>query len=277
VTSQDQLTGRGVAAGGRIVVTAQSGHIVRVELDPDILQLRPDALAEELTQAVNDALDYARTAGPALDPRDQVDLDLVAREFAAFSGQAAQRIQAIVSAIQDAVADLARDGKLPAGGGLPDGGRLLQQMERVAGLLPAAVAASPQGASSLQARASGQAGGLVRAVAVPPGRVGHLEVDPEAARAGSGELGGLVTGAVNMALGSLEQSQREQLAVGSARRAELKEQLQELNDAAVAQIQEFGSVASLLGGIRLDGAGDLPPAAGGAVTEQENGGRGGAR
>jgi DNA-binding protein YbaB len=262
VTSPDQLTGYGVAAGGRIKVTAQSGHLVRADLDPGVLQLRPDALADELTQAVNSALNDARPALPALDPHDQVDLGAVAREFAAFSDQAAQRIQAIASAMADAVASLASDGKLPAGSGPPDGANLLQQMQRVAGLLPGAAAATPKDPSIMQAQGSGQAGGLVRALAVPPGRVSHLDIDPDAVRAGTQQLGGLVTGAVNMALDSLEQSQREQLAVGSARRAELKEQLRQLNDAALAQIREFGSVASWLGSIGSGGVGDQPPEAG---------------
>jgi DNA-binding protein YbaB len=257
VTSPDDLTGHGVAAGGRINVTAQSGHLVRAELDPDVLQLYPDDLAEELSQAINAALDGARPGLRAMDPRDQVDLGAAFREFTAFSEQAAQRIQAVVSALQDAVADLGRDGELPARAGLPTGERLAWQLERVAGLLPGATAASPQDASSVHARGSGHAGGLVNAVAVIPGRVSHLEVSPEAAQVGPEELGGLVTGAVNMALDSLEQNLYEQLAVGSARRAELTKQLQELSDAALAQMQEFGSAASWLGG--LDGASGKPP------------------
>jgi hypothetical protein len=90
----------------------------------------------------------------------------------------------------------------------------------------------------------------VRAAAVPPGRVGHLDIDPGALRDGPEELGRLVVAAVNMALDSLEQSQREQRAAAAARRAELKQQFQEMNEAALAQIRDFGSVASsLLGGL----------------------------
>src|SRR5215469_14119656 len=76
VTSLDQLTGRGVAAGGRIVMTAQSGHLVRAELDRDVLRLRLDTLADELTDAVNRALDDARAPIPAPDPHDIVDLEV---------------------------------------------------------------------------------------------------------------------------------------------------------------------------------------------------------
>lgn len=259
-------------------MTAQARRLVRAELDPSVPRMRRDALAEELTVAVNGALDGARPGLPALDPHDQVDLDAAGREFAAFSEQAAQRIQAVVSAVQDAVADLARDGHLPAGVGLPDGGRLLQQMERVVGLLPGAGAGGPQDASSQQMRGSGQAGGLLRAVAVPPGRVGRLDVDPQAARVGADELGGLVVTAVNAALDSLEQGLREQLAAGTARRAELTRELQQLNDAAVAQIQEFGSAASLLlGSIQPDGGGAARTALRSAVMEQLNGERDGVR
>jgi DNA-binding protein YbaB len=253
VTSPDQLAGRGVAAGGRVVVTAQSGRVVRADLDPDVLQMRPGALADELAQAVNDALDGARAGIQALYPHNQVDLDAVAGELAAVMDQAAQRMQQIVSAIHSAAADLASQGKLPGGAAEPDAGRLMAQLGQVASLLPGAGEGSQPDASSWQARGAGNAGDLVRAVAMPPGRIGHLEIDPAAVRSGSEQLAGMVTEAVNMALDSLRQIQREQLAAGSARRAELKKQLQELNDAALDQIREFGSATSfLLGSVQPD-------------------------
>ncbi len=250
MTSPDQLAGRGVAAGGLIVVNAQSGHLLRAEIDRDLLRLRPEVLADQLMVAVNNALDDARSAIPTPDPHDVVDLEAVARDFSAVRDQAAFLLQAICSAIQDAAVDLAKEGKLPADVGLPDPGRLIEQMERVDSLLSSPGPGSPRDTSAAQARGHGQAGGLVRAAAVPPGRVGHLEIHPDALRAGAEELEQLVVAAVNMALDSLEQTQREQRAAGAARRAELKKHFQEMNDAALAQIRDFGSVASsLLGGM----------------------------
>jgi len=250
VTSPDQLAGRGVAASGLIEVHAQSGHLVRAEIDRDLLRLRPEILADQLLQAVNNALDDAGSAIPAPDPHDVVDLEAVARDFSAVRDQAARLLQAIVSAIQDAAVDLAKEGKLPSDVGLPDAERLLEQMERVDSLLSSPGPGSPLDTNAAQARGHGQAGGLVRAAAVPPGRVGHLEVDPEALRDGPDELARLVIAAVNASLDSLDQMQREQRAAGAARRAELKKQFQEMNEAALAQIRDFGSVASsLLGGL----------------------------
>jgi len=257
VTSPDQLAGRGVAAGGLIEVYAQSGHLVRAEIDRDLLRLRAEVLADQLMQGVNNALDDARSTIPAPDPHDVVDLEAVARDFSAVRDQAAWLLQAIVSAIQDAAVDLAKEGKLPADVGLPDAERLLQQMQQVDSLLSSPGPGSPLDTSAAQARGHGQAGGLVRAAAVPPGGIGHLDIDPEALRDGPEELARLVVTAVNAALDSLEQMQREQRAAGAARRAELKKQFQDMNEAALAQIRDFGSVASsLLGGLGPGGAPD---------------------
>jgi DNA-binding protein YbaB len=244
VTSADQLVGRGVAASGRIVVTAHSGHLVRAELDRGVAHMRPDALTQELTQAINCALDDVRPVIPVPDLPHAVDLREVARDFTAIRYQAGQLLQAIVSAMQDAVADLASDGKLPSGVSLPDAGKLLEPMDRVDSLLSLTGAGILDDTNASQARGVGQAGGLVRAVAVPPGQVGHLEVEPGIARVGSEELGSLVVAAVNMALDSLEQIMREQSKARQEHAIELKNQFQKMSETALAQMQEFGSVAS---------------------------------
>jgi len=259
-------------------MTAQSGHLVRAELDRDVLRLRPDTLADELTEAVNRALDEARAPIPAPDPHDIVDLEVLARDFTAIRDQAAGLLQAIVAAIQDTATDLASEGKLPSDVGLPDAARLIEQMSRVDDMLSSPGPGSPRDTSGPLARGNGQAAGLVHAVARPPGRVDHLDVEPGATQAGPQELGRLVVTAVNMALTSLEQSQREHRTAAAARRAELKERFQQMNEAALAQIQEFGGAASWLLGSIGPGEGaserDVLP---GVVTGPESGGRRGVR
>jgi DNA-binding protein YbaB len=242
VTTADQLTGSGVAAGGRIKVVAASGYLIRAELDRGVIRLRPDILADELTKAVNSALEDARPAVPVPDVPGLVDLDVVARDFTAVRDQASRLMTAIVSEIQDATADLVSEGKLPAGVSVPDPTALLETMARVDSLLSGA--GGPRHTHDAQARGAGQAGGLVRAVAVPPGRLGHLEIDPGAAPVGPDELAQLVVGAVNTALDSLEQSQREQRTARAAHGAELKQHFQAMNDAALAIMEDFGSAAS---------------------------------
>jgi DNA-binding protein YbaB len=241
VATADQLTGSGVAASGRIKVIAEPGHLIRVELERNVILLRPEFLADELTRAVNSALEDARPAIRVPDVPGLVDLELVARDFTAIQDQASRIMTAIVSAIEDATADLVSEGKLPAGASVPDPTALLETMARVDSLLSGA--GDPRQAHE-QARGVGQAGGLVRAVAVPPGRLGHLEIDPEAARVGADELAQLVVGAVNTALDSLEQNQREQRTARAASSAELQHQFQEMNDAALAIMEDFGSAAS---------------------------------
>lgn len=247
--SQNLFTGRGVAAGGRIVVTAQDGRIARAELDPDVLHLPADGLADQLMAAVNGALAEARPPAAQPPPGDQVDLGAVARDFTAVRAHAAGLLAEIVSGIQDAAADLAGGGNLPPGAPVPAAGQLMEQMSAVEGLLSAAAGSGLFDPAAGQLPGSGQAGGLVHAVSVPPGRIARLEADAQLAQVGAEEAGHLVAAAVNAALDSMDQLQHERHQMMTARGTALKAQIEQMNAAALAQIEQFGSVVSLLGRI----------------------------
>lgn len=120
--------------------------------------------------AANDALDDLRRRLPSPEPLDQVDLDALARQLAVLRVEAQREMHEIVTAIQDGMSQLSPGAAGAPGVSLPDTGALFDAMNRaMEPLLGAGAAAGPGGRGDHQG--TGQAGdGLVRAVAVPPGR-----------------------------------------------------------------------------------------------------------
>lgn len=241
-------------AGGQIVVTAAAGHLDHAELDQAALELSPELLAQRLTAAANDALDDLRRQLPSPDPRDQVDLEALARQLAVIRDEAQREMREIVTAIQDGMSQLGPRARLTADVAAPDTGTLFEAMNRaMEPLLGANPAAGHSGPAD--PRGTGQAGdGLVRAVAVPPGRVVQLAIDPAAVRAGSRELAEHVVAAVNAALDDLGRQRRP----GGGRAvpadgAELSRRLQELRDTAQQQMADVvTSLSAVLGSIQPD-------------------------
>jgi DNA-binding protein YbaB len=252
VASSDQ--GSGETAGGQIVVTAVSGRLDRAELDPQVLKLKPELLADQLTAAANHALDDLRRQLPSPDLPDQVDLGALARQLAVVRDEAQREMHEIVTAIQDGMSQLNPAAAGALGVSLPDTGALFEAMSRAMEPLlgGGAAAAGPGGPSYHQSHrlGTGQAGdGLVQAVAVPPGRVGRLTIDPAAGRRPPRELAEFVVAAVNVALDDLGRPGGGSGA--PADRAELDRRLQELRDAAQRQMEGFvTSLSGLLDGIR---------------------------
>jgi hypothetical protein len=246
--------GRGVAGGGLIRVLAASGHLERAELDPRVLRLAPGRLAAELASAANAALDDLRARSPAQDPDPAADLSALARQLGAVKDQALRQMQEIVSAIQDGVRQFGAQAQVSGDIGMPDVAGLFEETERMLQPLLAAQRGSADHADARTARGAGQAGpgGLVRAVTVPPGRVGSLTVHPRAIRAGSHAVAGYVVAAVNMSLDDLDRRRRDRGATAPDR-AEMSQQAHELQDAALRQMQMFGSsLSDLLRSMRPD-------------------------
>jgi DNA-binding protein YbaB len=267
-----EATGRGTAADGQITMVAAEGKLEQVSLDPRTLRLNPQALAQQLATAANGALDDLRMRMPSPGPMppgsvEQVDLAALAKELAEVRRDGLGQMREIVWAVQEGTAQLARDAQVSGGVGMPDAEGLFEAMDKLLAPLTTARAdaganpdrgldgASPDGGEP-EARGHGQAaGGLVRAVAVPPGRVGGLAVDPRAVQAGSRELAGFTAAAINMALDDLG---RQPIgggtpALSAADRQELTRQVHELQAAALAQLAELGSsLSALMASMRPD-------------------------
>jgi DNA-binding protein YbaB len=243
--------GRGVAAGGRILVIAARDRIERAELDPKALRRGAGDLASGLLSACNAALDDLRAQMPT--PEDAsgsavADLETLADELSAVKDQAVRQMNEIVSAIQQGVGQFSRRAEVSGAVDMPDVAQLFDETQR---LLEPLRRARPD--ANLHAdehgediRGAGQSGadGLVRAVATANRRVGRLEIDPRAIQVGSRQLADDVVAAVNMALDDLDQRHRERAGLAAGDREELSRQVHELQDAALRQLQTFGSALS---------------------------------
>ncbi|WBB70073.1 YbaB/EbfC family nucleoid-associated protein [Micromonospora sp. WMMD812] len=65
-SASEPVTGTGTAADGMIEVTAVTGgQIERIDLDPRVMRLPSETLAEELRDAVNEALRSLQASAPA--------------------------------------------------------------------------------------------------------------------------------------------------------------------------------------------------------------------
>jgi hypothetical protein len=102
-----ELTGTGTGAGGQITATVRAGGKVEsVQLDPRALRLGAQALGEQVTVAVNAALDDLRTkaggAGPVVVP------PALAEQMQQLQDQSVQQMQLFSQGIAAAVERITR-------------------------------------------------------------------------------------------------------------------------------------------------------------------------
>jgi DNA-binding protein YbaB len=100
-TDAEPATGSGEAADGLVRATATGGRLHRLELDPRAMRLPSETLAEEITIAVNAALNDLRAA--SADVRG-TDLAALGRQVREVQDEGVRRMAMISSAIQDAMA-----------------------------------------------------------------------------------------------------------------------------------------------------------------------------
>jgi DNA-binding protein YbaB len=248
--------GRGTAGDGQILVTAAGGRLDSVELDPQAMRLCPGLLVEQIALAVYAALTDLRRQSPASAAGTQVDLAAVARELPAVRDQAMREMSQIVAAIHDGLAELRRHGQVTGGVEVPDAQQLFDGLEQLLGQMtgghPADAGAEP---AEEDGRGLGQAGpgGLVRAVAVPGGRIVSLTIDARAVQEGSRQLAGYLVAAVNGALDEAARALQARGPVAPVDRDQLKKQLAQLRETSLQQMQTFSSsLSSLLGTIRAE-------------------------
>jgi DNA-binding protein YbaB len=106
-TSGEPAEGRGSAADGRIrVVAGPGGEITSIELDPRVMRMASQELAEHLTEAVNQALRELRaqatTADTAIPP------EVLAQRLAEVQDQGLRQMAVFTQSLQDVMARLGR-------------------------------------------------------------------------------------------------------------------------------------------------------------------------
>jgi hypothetical protein len=95
-----------VSEDERIRVTAAGRRLTAVDLDPRLLRLDADDLADDLTAVINQALDRARPSPPAPQDVPPVDLTAVRAKLDAALAEGQAGMRQMTGAIGDAVAQI---------------------------------------------------------------------------------------------------------------------------------------------------------------------------
>ncbi|MEV5749972.1 YbaB/EbfC family nucleoid-associated protein [Actinoallomurus sp. NPDC052308] len=98
-----EVRGVGESPDGRVKAVAVAGHIESLELDPRVMRMPSQELAEHITAAVNAALDGLAAQPP---PAEQPALprpEVIAAQLAEIQEQSVRQLAAISEAISAAV------------------------------------------------------------------------------------------------------------------------------------------------------------------------------
>lgn len=108
--AQDQrMRGVGTAADGMVRVVAANNRVERVELDPKVMRMPSQTLAEEFARAANAAIDDLRSAYAAAMPG--VDLEALAAEMEQVEEMGHHALQRAAESIDRAAALYRRLGR----------------------------------------------------------------------------------------------------------------------------------------------------------------------
>jgi hypothetical protein len=99
--------GYGEAANGMVRVSVAGGRISNVELDPRVMRLPSEALAEAFAEATNAALADLASRFPAV-AAPPVDLATVERQLAEAQEQSARQLRRYEQTISEALSQLGR-------------------------------------------------------------------------------------------------------------------------------------------------------------------------
>jgi hypothetical protein len=103
----EPLEGYGEAANGMVQVTVAGGRISAVELNPRVMRLPSEELAEAFVEAANAALADLAAKYPAV-AAPPVDLAAVERQLAEAQEQSAMQLRRYEQTISEALAQLGR-------------------------------------------------------------------------------------------------------------------------------------------------------------------------
>ncbi len=258
-TNHESPAGRGEAADGQIQATATRGRVESLELNPRLLRLSGEQLAEYVAAAIDAALDEARGQAPAADG-PPVDPSVLAARLGEVHDQSLRTVQMITQALGEAVAGLRErtgmDGDVSPQG-LPElleqTHRTVEQMTRPAGGQKAEADSDSNGDSDSDSdEVSGRgdaANGMIHAVsAAPDGRITALEISDQAMRMASHELAEQIVLAVNAALTELRAKLRERAGFSPVD----PERLAALREASTQQMTAYArSLRALVAGLQL--------------------------
>ena len=105
----EQLTGEGEAANGRVkarVVTG--GRFESIQIDPRALRMDSNDLGEQITLAVNAALDDLRTKAAEQRPTGFPDLQALSEQMVELQDESVRRMSTFVEGLDDALGKIAR-------------------------------------------------------------------------------------------------------------------------------------------------------------------------
>lgn len=217
----------GETEDGRVRVIVRTGVVERIILDPRLLRLPPERLADLVRQAANAAI--TGLLGRA--PSDVPDLAELSRTLHEVRDQALYQMDAIARSISEAMARI-RERTRVEGDPRPAGLEELMDMTRHN--LDDALAGMD--AVAEPARGEGQAAkGRVRVV-VTEGRVESVVIDQKALAAGSYELAGHLREAMNAAFADLPRARKDAERQG-VDLAEVARRARETQNAGIAQMQ----------------------------------------
>jgi hypothetical protein len=108
-SGEHRLRGVGTGADGMVRVVAADGRVERVELDPRVMRMPSQSLAEAFVQAVNAAIDDVRAAYAAALPN--VDLEALAAELDQVEEMGTGALRRYAESIDEAAAQYRRLGR----------------------------------------------------------------------------------------------------------------------------------------------------------------------
>jgi DNA-binding protein YbaB len=98
----EEARGEGQALDGRVRVVARAGRVDELRLDPRVMRMGSEELAEHVTAAVNAALNDLASRSPA-EQTAPVDPQVLAGQIAEIQEQSVRQLAALTQAIGTAV------------------------------------------------------------------------------------------------------------------------------------------------------------------------------
>ncbi|MFI6389146.1 YbaB/EbfC family nucleoid-associated protein [Nonomuraea sp. NPDC050547] len=222
--------GEGTSEDGRVRVTVGRGAVESIRLDPRLLRLPPDEVAELVLGAVNAAIGQARGAHGAPDVPDLAAMSQMLRQA---RDEALFQMDTIARGIASAMAELHGRTRVEGAADTRSLG-LDQLLELTQAYLD--VAAEGQERPIEPPRGEGLAlDGQVRALAAD-GRLDALEIGAKAMSAGTHELAGHLRTAVNEAFADLRAQRAESEAAAGLHREDLDRRARQLQDLSLDQM-----------------------------------------
>ncbi|MGY0230719.1 YbaB/EbfC family nucleoid-associated protein [Longispora urticae] len=244
--SGDPVEAVGESADGGVRVTARSGRVSAITLEPRLLRQAPTELAALFTEAVNAAFEALRARAPAAtDPMP--DMDALLGGLREVEDQSSRMLQMLSSALTEAMSKVGDRTGLRGDPGPQGASHLFAEATDM--LRTARAALDVPEESEPPTGTGSDPDGVVTATVDAAAKVTGLELAARSVRLSSFDLADAVLAAVNAALDALDGRRRE--ARGLDGLDQLAGRARELQNLSVEHMRRYtGNLTDIMGSIR---------------------------